>query len=143
MVEHADIIDTELLHEPKGIIESEEGEVYISDNDDQGTNPTGHWGRLPVSSLDFEPPTTASESYTDFSLPVTLTNTIIGTPTGVVTEAVNFSAVNQNLLELYTAVNNLLTRLAIVEGNLSKVQALLTNIDSGLKSTGFLVEEEQ
>ena len=142
MVEHADIIDTELLHEPKGITDSEEGEVYISDNDDENNNPTGHWGKLPVSSLDFVPAQTATQSYTSFGSPVTLTNTIIGTPAGVVTEAANFTTANQNFLELYTAINNLLTRLAVVENNLSKVQTLLTNVDGGLKTTGFLAEEE-
>lgn len=142
MVEHAQIIDTELLHEPKGITDSTEGEVYISDNDDENTNPTGHWGKLPITSLDFIPAQTTTASYDDFDSPVTLTSSIVGTPTGILSEVSSFAGTNQNFLELYTAINNLLTRLAIVESNLSKVQTLLTNVDSGLKTTGFLAEEE-
>lgn len=142
MVEHAQIIDTELLHEPKGITDSTEGEVYISDNDDENTNPTGHWGKLPITSLDFDAPQTATQSYTSPASPVTLTSTIIGTPTGTVTDAVNFSQANQNFLELYTAINNLLLRLATAESNLSKVQTLLTDVDAGLKSIDILAEEE-
>lgn len=142
MVEHAEIIDTNLLHEPKGITESSSGQVYISDNDAENTNPTGHWGPLPISSLDFTAPETATQSYTSPVSPVTLTSTIIGTPTGTLTDAVNFSQANQNFLELYTAINNLLLRLATAESNLSKVQTLLTDVDAGLKSIDILAEEE-
>lgn len=141
MVEHADIIDTELLHEPKGITDSTSGEVYISDNDDENNNPTGHWGALPVSSIDFTPPQTASKTYTSFASPVTLINAILATPTGTLSTTSTFAGVNQDLVELYTAVDNLLTRLAIVESNLGKVQTLLTSLDSGLKTVGFVEEE--
>ena len=142
MVEHADILDTELLHEPKGITESVDGEVYISDNDDANTNPTGHWGKLPVTSLDMVPPQTASKTYASPAEAVTLLNTIVKTPSGTLSTASDFSDVNQNTVELYTAVNNLLTRLATVESNLSKVQTLLTSLDSGLKTVGIVAEEE-
>ena len=142
MVEHADILDTSLLHEPKGITDSESGEVYISDNDAENTNPTGHWGKLPISSLDFTAPQTATQTYTQPAQSVSLTSTIIGVPTGTVTDAVNFSQANQNFLELYTVINNLLLRLATAESNLSKVQTLLTDVDAGLKSIDILAEEE-
>lgn len=142
MVEHADIIDTNLLHEPKGITDSEEGEVYISDNDENNSNPTGHWGKLPISSIDFVAPETATQTYSNLVNPVTLVNAISGVPTGTLTTAVDFGGVNQNTVELYTAVNNLLTRLAVVESNLTKVQTLLTNLDSGLKSINIIAEEE-
>ena len=142
MVEHADIIDTSLLHEPKGITESSSGEVYISDNDENNTNPTGHWGKLPVESIGFTVPQTVSQTYTNFASPVSLVNGIAGTPAGSLAPAANFTTVNQNTVELYTAVNNLLTRLAIVEGNLAKVQTLLNSLDSGLKAAGFVAEEE-
>lgn len=142
MVEHAEIIDTNLLHEPKGITDSISGEVYISDNDDENTNPTGHWGKLPVSSLDYTVPETASKTYTNFESPVSLSNTIVATPTGTLTPATDFTGANKNTVELYTVINNLMTRLAIVESNLGKVQTLLTSLDSGLKTAGFIAEEE-
>lgn len=143
MVEHADIIDTNLLHEPKGITDSEAGEVYISDNDENNSNPTGHWGKLPISSLDFTAPQTAAQTYSNFVNPVTLVNAIAGVATGTLTTAVTFSDVNQNTVELYTAIDNLLTRLAVVEANLAKAQTLLTNLDAGLKSVEIVAEEEQ
>jgi len=142
MVEHAQIIDTELLHEPKGIQESVDGEVYISDNDDENTNPTGHWGKLPITSLDFTAPQTVTQTYTSPTSPVTLTNTIVGTASGTITPSTNFTQANQNFLELYTAIDNLMTRLVTAESNLSKVQTLLTDIDAGLKSIDILAEEE-
>lgn len=142
MVEHADIIDTELLHEPKGILESTEGEVYISDNDEDNNNPTGHWGKLPISSLDFTPEETTTQTYDSFPTAGTLTSSIVGTPTGVVSEASSFGGANQNVLELYTAIDNLFSRMLVVESNLAKVQALLSDVDAALKTIGFLAEEE-
>ena len=141
MVEHAQIIDTDLLHEPKGITDSVSGEVYISDNDDENTNPTGHWGKLPISSLNVTPPQTATQTYSSVPAAVTLSNTIVKTPTGTLSTATDFSDVNQNTVELYKAVDNLLSRLTVVESNLSKVQTLLTSLDSGLKTAGYVEED--
>ena len=44
MVEHAELIDTLLLHEPKGIKESLSGMVYVSTVTNTAVGPfTGEW----------------------------------------------------------------------------------------------------
>ena len=143
MVEHADLIDTQLLHEPKGIKESLAGNVYVSTVVDQAVGPwSGEWRGLKVEDMDLEAQDLVTPTYQSQASPVTLTSSIIAETTGSITNPTSLGEAGKNEQELYLAVNNLLTRLATLEDTVSKLQTLTGSISSGLKTLELFQEEE-
>lgn len=143
MVEHADLIDTQLLHEPKGIKESSAGEVYVSIVLDPVNGPfTGEWRPLKVEDLDLTAQELSTPTYQPQASPVTLTSSIIAETTGSVTNPTSLGEAGKNEQELYLAINNLLTRLATLEDTVSKLQTLTSSISEGLKTLELFKEEE-
>lgn len=143
MVEHAGLIDTQLLHEPKGIKESIAGNVYVSTVVNPATGPwTGEWRRLKVSDMDLEAQDLVTPTYQSQASPVTLTSSIIAETTGSITNPTSLGEAGKNEQELYLAVNNLLSRLATLEDTVSKLQTLTNSIASGLKTLELFQEEE-
>ena len=143
MVEHADLIDTQLLHEPKGIKESIAGNVYVSTVIDQSVGPwSGEWRGLKVSDMDLEAQDLVTPTYQSQASPVTLTSSIIAETTGSITNPTSLGEAGKNDKELYLAVNNLLIRLATLEDTVSKLQTLAGSIASGLKTLELFQEEE-
>ena len=142
MVEHADLIDTELLHEPKGIKESNEGDVYISTVD----NPSGPWGgewrHLKVSDLDITKQGLTTPSYSSQASPATVTSSIITTITGSLSTVATLADASKNDQELYTVIQNLLTRLTTLEDTVSKLRTLTGSVSTGLKNLELFEEEE-
>lgn len=143
MVEHADLIDTQLLHEPKGIKESIAGNVYVSTVTNPSVGPwSGEWRRLKVSDMDLEAQDLVTPTYQSQASPVTLTSSIIAETTGSITNPTSLGESGKNDQELYLAVNNLLSRLATLEDTVSKLQTLTNSIASGLKTLELFQEEE-
>jgi len=143
MVEHANLIDTQLLHEPKGIKESSAGSVYVSTVTDPSLGPwTGEWRQLEITDLDFTIQETTTPTYQSQDAPVTLTSSISAVTTGAVAQVTSFGDASKNDQELYLAVNNLLTRLAKLEDTVSKLKTLTKDIDEGLKALAFFKESE-
>lgn len=143
MVEHAELIDTQLIHEPKGIKESVAGNVYVSTVVDPAVGPwSGEWRGLKVSDMDLTAQDLATPTYQSQASPVTLTSSIIAETTGSVTNPTSLGEAGKNDQELYVAVNNLLTRLATLEDTVSKLQTLTGSIASGLKTLELFQEEE-
>ena len=142
MVEHADLIDTELVHEPKGIKESTAGEVYVSTVEDQNAGPwSGEWRKLAVSDLDVTQQSVATPSYTEQAQPSTLTSSIVTTTTGSLSTVATLADASKNDQELYLVVTNLLTRLATLEDTVSKLRTLTNSFETGLKNLDLFVEE--
>lgn len=142
MVEHADLIDTELLHEPKGIKESTAGEVYVSAVEDQNAGPwAGEWRKLEVDDLDLTKQSVATPSYTEQDQPSTLTSSIIATTTGSLSTVSTLAGASKNDQELYLVITNLLTRLATLEDTVSKLRTLTNSFETGLKNLDLFVEE--
>lgn len=143
MVEHADLIDTQLLHEPKGIKESSAGEVYVSTVQDSVSGPfTGEWRPLKVEDLDLEEQELSTPEYQPQISPVTLSSSIIAQTTGSITNPTSLGEAGKNDQELYLAVNNLLTRLYTLEDSVSKLQTLVSSLSEGLKALELFKEEE-
>ena len=143
MVEHAELIDTQLLHEPKGIKESSAGAVYVSTVTDTAVGPwTGEWRKLKPEDLNFTVQETSTPTYQTQDDPVTLTSGIIATTTGALSTVTTFSDASKNDQELYLAVSNLLTRLSKLEDTCSKMKTLLSGVDGGLKTIGLFEEAE-
>jgi len=143
MVEHADLIDTSLLHEPKGIKESEEGEVYVSTVSDVAAGPwSGEWRKLKVEDLDLTAQDLSTPTYQSQASPVTLTSSIVVATAGSIAQVTSFGEASKNDQELYLAVSNLLTRLATLEDTVSKLQTLTGSLSSGLKTLNLFSEEE-
>ena len=143
MVEHAQLIDTQLIHEPKGIKESSAGEVYVSTVTDPSLGPwSGEWRGLKVEDMDLEAQTLTTPTYQSQASPVTLTSSIIATTTGSVTNPTSLTEAGKNDQELYLAVNNLLTRLATLEDTVSKLKTLTGSISEGLKTLELFQEDE-
>lgn len=143
MVEHAELIDTELLHEPKGIKESEAGEVYVSTVEDSVVGPFGgEWRKLKVEDLDLTQQTLSTPEYTEPDGPVTLTSSIVAETTGSITNVTSFGEASKNDQELFLAVSNLLSRVAKLESNVGKLETLVASLSSGLKALGLFSEEE-
>lgn len=143
MVEHADLIDTQLLHEPKGIKESLAGSVYVSTVTDPAAGPwSGEWRKLKVEDLALTAQELSTPTYQPQASPVTLTSSIIAETTGSITNPTSWAETGKNDQELYLAINNLLTRLATLEDTVSKLQTLTGSISSGLKTLELFQEEE-
>lgn len=143
MVEHAELIDTLLLHEPKGIKESAAGNVYVSTVVNPATGPwTGEWRKLKPEELDFTVQETATPTYQTQDAPVTVTSGIVATTTGALSQVTTFSDASKNDQELFLAVSNLLTRLSKLEDTVSKLKTLTSGLDSGLKTIGLFDEAE-
>ena len=143
MVEHAQLIDSELIHEPKGIKESSVGTVYVSNVADPISGPfNGTWRKLKIEDLDLTAQDLSTPTYQSQTSPVTLTSSIIATTTGSVTNPTSLTEAGKNDQELYLAINNLLTRLATLEDTVSKLKTLTGAIVGGLKTLGFFQEEE-
>ena len=141
MVEHADLIDTELLHEPKGIKESIEGEVYVSSVDNPSSGPwSGDWRKLKVEDLDLTKQSLTTPTYQSQAAASTITSSIITTPTGSISTVATFSDASKNDQELYLVIQNLLTRLATLEDTVSKLQTLTGSLSSGLKTLDLFEE---
>lgn len=141
MVEHAELIDTELLHEPKGIKESEEGEVYVSTVEDQTTGPwSGEWRKLKTEDLDLTKQSLTTPTYQSQAAAVTLTSSIVSPTTGSLSTIATFNDASKNDQELYLAVTNLLTRLATLEDTVSKLRTLTGSVSSGLKTLDLFEE---
>lgn len=143
MVEHADLIDTSLLHEPKGIKESEAGEVYVSTVSDVASGPwSGEWRKLKVEDMDLTSQGLTTPTYQNQTSPVTLTSSIVTTTAGSIAQVTSFGEASKNDQELYLAVSNLLTRLATLEDTVSKLQTLTGSLATGLKALNLFSEEE-
>ena len=143
MVEHADLIDTSLLHEPKGIKESEAGEVYVSTVSDVATGPwSGEWRKLKVEDMDLTTQELTTPTYQSQASPVTLTSSIVATTAGSIAQVTSFGESSKNDQELYLAVSNLLTRLATLEDTVSKLKTLTGSLSTGLKALDLFSEEE-
>ena len=143
MVEHADLIDTSLLHEPKGIKESEAGEVYVSTVSDVATGPwSGEWRKLKVEDMDLTAQELTTPTYQNQASPVTLTSSIVTTTAGSIAQVTSFGEASKNDQELYLAVSNLLTRLATLEDTVSKLRTLTGSLATGLKTLDLFSEEE-
>ena len=143
MVEHADLLDTQLLHEPKGIKESSEGQVYVSTVEDPALGPWGgEWRKLKVEDLDLTAQSVTTPTYQSQTSPVTLTSSIVTTTTGAIAQVTSFGEASKNDQELYLAISNLLTRLATLEDTVSKLQTLAAALESGLKTLDLFAEEE-
>lgn len=143
MVEHAQLIDTSLLHEPKGIKESEAGEVYVSTVQNVTTGPyTGEWRKLEVGDILFTQQYSAEQSYTPQPLPTNISSTITAVTTGTLSNASTFYEVNSNTQDLYLALVNTRNRLATLEDSVSKLITTITSIDNGLKSLGWFTEQQ-
>jgi len=141
MVEHANIIDTLLLHEPKGIKESESGQVYVSTVTDSINGPfTGEWKKLEVSNLDITKQIASTPTYQSQASPVTLTSSIVATTNNSLATVTSFTVANKNDKELYNAVDNLLTRMSTLEDTVSKMKTLTSSLDSGLKALDLFAE---
>lgn len=143
MVEHAELIDTQLLHEPKGIKESLAGTVYVSTVINPSNGPwTGEWRKLKPEELDFTVQETSTQEYQEQDDPVTLTSSIVAATTGSVAQVTSFGDASKNDQELYLAISNLLTRLAKLEDSVSKLETLTSGLDEGLKTIGLFQEAE-
>lgn len=143
MVEHADLIDTEFLHEPKGIKESEEGAVYVSLVTDPVSGPfTGEWRKLQPGDLEFTMQYSVTQTYSPQASPVSLTSSLTPATNGILVDATDFSVTNKNVKELYVAVSNLLSRMATLEESVSKLEVLTKSLDDGLKVIGLFSEQE-
>lgn len=143
MVEHADLIDTVLLHEPKGIKESTAGAVYVSTVEDPTQGPwSGEWRQLEFGDLAFTAQYSAEQTYTPQPDPTTISSTITAVTTGTLTDASTFLEVNSNTQDLYLALVNARSRLTTLEDTVSKLKTLTTALDEGLKSLGLFTEEQ-
>lgn len=143
MVEHAELIDTSLIHEPKGIKESVAGTVYVSTVTDTAVGPwSGEWRKLTVGDLDLTAQGLTTPTYQSQASPVTLTSSIIATTTGSITNPTSLTEAGKNDQELYLAVTNLLTRLATLEDTVSKLRTLTGSVSEGLKNLELFQEEE-
>ena len=143
MVEHADLIDTELLHEPKGIKESTAGEVYVSTVEDQNAGPwTGEWRKLATDDLDLTKQTLKTPTYQNQIPTISLTSSIATTTTGSLSTVATLADASKNDQELYLAVSNIMTRLATLEDTVSKLRTLTASLVSGVKNLDLFEEEE-
>lgn len=143
MVEHADLIDTELLHEPKGIKESEIGEVYVSNVEDQNAGPwTGEWRKLTTDDLDLTKQTLKTPTYQSQIPAISLTSSIATTTTGSLSTVATLADASKNDQELYLALSNIMTRLATLEDTVSKLRTLTASLASGVKNLDLFEEEE-
>lgn len=143
MVEHADLIDTELVHEPKGIKESTAGEVYVSTVEDQNAGPwSGEWRKLEVNDLDLTKQSISTPTYQSQIPAVSLTSSIVTTTTGSLSTVATLADASKNDQELYFVVTNLLTRLATLEDTVSKLKTLTSSLSSGVKNLNLFEEEE-
>lgn len=141
MVEHAQLIDTELLHEPKGIKESLAGNVYVSTVTNAVSGPwSGEWRKLKPEDLDFTVQETSTPTYQSQDEPISFTSTITTATSGSMSDASTFTETNKNDQELYLAVINLRARLATLEDTVSKLKTLTSGLDSGLKTIGLFDE---
>lgn len=143
MVEHADLIDTELVHEPKGIKESTAGEVYVSAVEDQNAGPwSGEWRKLAINDLDLTKQSISTPTYQNQIPAVSLTSSIVATTTGSLSTVATLADASKNDQELYFAITNLLTRLATLEDTVSKLKTLTSSLSSGVKNLNLFEEEE-
>lgn len=143
MVEHASLIDTELIHEPKGIKESEEGEVYVSNVENPISGPFGgEWRKLRVSDLDLEKQVLSTPTYQDQDPASSLTSSIIAQTTGALSNVTSFGDASKNDQELFLVVSNLLTRLATLEDTVDKLQTLTSSLSDGLMALDLFSEQE-
>lgn len=141
MVEHADLIDTELLHEPKGIKESSSGEVYVSYVENAVSGPWGgEWRKLKIEDLDLTKQSVTTPTYQNQDAAVTLISTISTETTGSLSNTTTLALATKNDQELFIAVNNLLVRLAKLEDTVSKLKTLTASLSSGLKTLDLFEE---
>ena len=142
MVEHANLIDTVLLHEPKGIKESAAGNVYVSTVTNPSTGPwSGEWRKLRTDELDFTVQETTSPTYQEQADARTLTSSISALTNNSLTQVTSLGDASKNDQELFLAVDNLLTRLATLEDTVSKLRILTKGLDDGLKALDFFQEQ--
>lgn len=142
MVEHADLIDTELVHEPKGIKESAAGEVYVSTVEDPNAGPWGgEWRKLTPGDLELTQQSVATPSYNEQIPAKNLTSSIAVEPTGSITTIATLADASKNDQELYLVIVNLLNRLATLEDTVGKLRTLTGSIETGLKNLDLFTEE--
>lgn len=142
MVEHADLIDTELLHEPKGIKESSSGEVYISKVEDPSSGPwEGEWRKLEIADLELQKQSAATQTYSTQPSQTQLSSTITATATDTLSDASSFSGVNSNTQCLYLALVNARNRITTLEDTVDKLKTLTSALETGLKSLGLFEQE--
>ena len=141
MVEHANLIDTQHIHEPKGIKESGAGEVYVSTVDNPNAGPWGgEWRKLRFSDLDYEQQSLTTQEYSEQKQQKSITSSIISETTGSLSQIATFADASKNDQELYLIALNLLERLYSLENTVNKLKTSSEQLSAGVKKLGLFTE---